>query len=551
MPVSGASVTVFDGQDTIGGTKILLEQGEDRLLVDFGTNYQRMSRYYEEYLQPRPSRGITDYLALGLLPELGGAYRADLFPAGDFPEGDRGWAARRPTAVLLSHGHLDHAGGLAFLDPSIPVVCSAPTLALLRSWQESGGSGLSREVTYLGSHAPTAGGSKVGDSQPGRILATDRSLPRSGRRFQVWGEVPGALRREIERSPFAPRTKFEPSTLEPAPERFGAFRVSAHEVDHSVYGARGFLVEADGGTIAYSGDLRFHGERGAATEEFTRLLERRHPDLLLVEGTRLLPEGARDPPRVGEEQVERNCRAAVEGAEGRLVVADFGPRNIERLRCFRRIAQATGRELVVTPKDAYVLELLNAADPSVEIDLAPGGMRILEEPSAGRENPWLAEVRRRFADAHVTPEYVTGRAGRILLCFSFFDCNDLVDLRKATAGGLWLYSSSEAHGEEQEFDFVRLSAWIRWAQMRPLGFRLERGSDGRERPSFAHPDDVGHHASGHASQPELLEFIRRASPRRIVPVHTAQTTARYARLVREAGCPAEVLEPRPGIPIPL
>jgi ribonuclease J len=547
---SAASVTVFDGADTIGGTKILLAQGDTRLFLDFGTNYQKSGRYFEEFLQPRVSRGLVDPLELGLLPKLKGIYRPDLLPPGDYPEGDAEWADAHPSAVLLTHGHLDHAGGIAYLAAEIPVVATPTSFALLRAWQEAGKAGPSSEVAYLGRYRPTESERPVGDSQPGRLLISDRSAARLGRRFLSLGEMPGPLAALLGDSPFGDRTTFEAPAPARAPDRFGALTVRPHEVDHSVYGAQAYLIEADGATVAYTGDIRFHGERGASTEGFLRELEARRPEVLIVEGTRLLPEGAtRSPAIVTEDEVERTCLADVARFAGRLVVADFGPRNVERLRRFRRIAQETGRELVLTPKDAFLLLLLNAADPSIEIDLKPGGMRILEEPSAGRENRWLAKVRERFADAHLTPRELIARPGRFLLCFSFFDCNDLVDLRAATAGGLWLYSSSEAHGEEQEFDFVRLAAWIEWAHMTCVGFRLEPDGAGRKRPFFEHPEDRGHHASGHATQAELLEFVRRADPKWIVPVHTAETPSRYARLLKDAGARGTVVEPVPGRPI--
>ncbi len=545
-----ASLTVYDGHDSIGGTKILLAQGETRLLLDFGTNYQKSSRYFEEFLQPRTARGLVDYLELGLLPRLRGLYRTDLLPPADYPNADAEWPDATATAVLLTHGHLDHAGGIAFLDPRIPIVASPTSVALLRSWQEGGRTGPSAEVSYAGRYRPTDGASGPGDSAAGRLLISDRSSPRVGRTFWTLGDAPAPLAEQLATSPYGDRTEFEAPAPSPAPGRIGDIGVRAYEVDHSVYGARAFVLDVDGASVAYTGDIRFHGERAAATEAFLRALETRRPEVLVVEGTRLLPEGeTREPPRLSEDEVERNCRAAVAGYEGRLVVADFGPRNVERLRRFRRIAQETGRELVLTPKDAYLLALLHAADPSIEIDLAPGAMRILEEPSAGAVRPWLRQVRDRFPDAHLTPQEVARRPGRHLLCFSFFDCNDLVDLRAATPGGLWLYSSSEAHGEEQEFDFLRLQAWIDWAGMSAIGFRMDRGADGRPRPTFADPRDVGHHASGHATQSELLEFVRRADPKWIVPVHTAETPARYARLLAEAGARGTVVPPKPGQPI--
>jgi ribonuclease J len=543
-------LTVFDGSDAIGGTKILFEQGDARILLDFGTNYQKMSRYYEEFLKPRSSRGLVDYLELGLLPRQRGWYRSDLFPPYDYPQRDTEFAGQRPTAVLLTHGHLDHCGGVAFLDPTIPVYLTPMSLALLRSWQETGRPDVTNEVTYVAPRVARTGPPEPGDSLPGRLLETERGGTRGTRAFRLFGDVPAPLADRLAASPYGERTAFEADPPKRATPTVEGVKIEAAPVDHSVYGASAFLLEADGALIAYTGDLRFHGEHGAESEAFLRRLEARHPDILIAEGTRLRPEGsAPERERASESDVEATCRRDIDGHAGRLVVADFGPRNVERLRTFRAIALATGRELVLTPKDAHLLTMLHAVDPAIEVDFRPGAMRILEEPSAGRESPWLSLVRDRYGDAHLTPPEIAAAPGKWILCFSFFDCNDLVDLRAATPGGLWLYSSSEAHGEEQEFDFKRLRAWIDWAGMHSVGFRYLTGPNGQEQLTFDHPDDVGHHASGHATQAELLELVRRANPRRLVPVHTSQPPQRYAQLLRDLGAEVEVVAPKPGVPI--
>ncbi|EQD72866.1 hypothetical protein B1A_05234, partial [mine drainage metagenome] len=83
--MAASRLTVLDGDRSIGGTKILFEQGPTRVLLDFGTNYQTMSRFFEEYLQPRPARGLVDQIELGLLPRRAGLYRRDLLPPQDYP----------------------------------------------------------------------------------------------------------------------------------------------------------------------------------------------------------------------------------------------------------------------------------------------------------------------------------------------------------------------------------------------------------------------------------------------------------------------------------
>ena len=59
--------------------------------------------------------------------------------------------------------------------------------------------------------------------------------------------------------------------------------------------------------------------------------------------------------------------------------------------------------------------MLHAADPSVEVDLGPGGMRILEEPSVGPPRPWLTGVLDRHPDAFLNPRDVARSPGRFLL----------------------------------------------------------------------------------------------------------------------------------------
>ena len=538
------SITVLDGYRSIGGTKILLQSKEVRLILDFGTNYKRTGELYEEYLQPRPTRGLTDWLAVGLLPRIRGIYRRDLFPSDDFPDLDKEWPGDRPSAVLLTHGHLDHAGGLAFLDPSIPIVCTPMTLALLRAWQEGGNSPMQAEVTYLGERK---------DDSSGRLLVSDRKSPKVGRAFSLLEEAPGPLLNILRTSPYGERTVYNPTPPTRAPTRWDDLELRWNGVDHSVYGAAGFLLEADGVLVGYTGDLRFAGERRKETEAYTKLLEKQGSDLILiVEGTRLTrPGDSKAQPIITEYQVEASCRRAVEQYQGKLVIADFGPRNVERLRTFRRIALATGRQLVVTPKDAYLLHVLHSVDQSIELDLGPGGMRIIEEPSAEDRRVWQREVTRLFGSAFVSPTELAAHKERWILCFSFYDCNDLVDLRSATEGGLWLYSSSEAHGEESEFDFMRLQNWIKWAGMHQVGFRYNTGAGGEPQLSFDHPDDVGHHSSGHATQTELLEFIKQVAPKAIIPVHTEQPAKRYEQLLAEHGAKTTVIPPEGGIPIPL
>ncbi|NLV27774.1 MAG: hypothetical protein GXY48_11530 [Methanomicrobiales archaeon] len=62
-----------------------------------------------------------------------------------------------------------------------------------------------------------------------------------------------------------------------------------------------------------------------------------------------------------EALVHDKCQETIDDSKV-LVVADFSPRNVEKLETFRKIAEKYGRELVITAKDAYLLQPIEKAD---------------------------------------------------------------------------------------------------------------------------------------------------------------------------------------------
>lgn len=72
------SLAFYGGVGEIGGNKILLEDKDTKVFLDFGKSFSRRARYFEEYLGPRTSNGIVDFMEMGLVPDIPGAYRDDL-----------------------------------------------------------------------------------------------------------------------------------------------------------------------------------------------------------------------------------------------------------------------------------------------------------------------------------------------------------------------------------------------------------------------------------------------------------------------------------------
>jgi ribonuclease J len=127
------TVTFLGGVREIGGNKLLIEDGPDRILFDFGPSFSpRMEQYYVDYLQPRTASPVQDLLEFDLLPRVEGLYSRAALTDSDLP-----YRSPEVQGVFVSHAHADHAGYLKFLDPEIPVYVGGGTRRLLAAIESS------------------------------------------------------------------------------------------------------------------------------------------------------------------------------------------------------------------------------------------------------------------------------------------------------------------------------------------------------------------------------------------------------------------------------
>jgi len=209
---------------------------------------------------------------------------------------------------------------------------------------------------------------------------------------------------------------------------------------------------------------------------------------------------------ISENVVYDTCRAACDGARG-LIIADFSPRNFERLETFTRIASETGRMLVVTARDLYLLDAMQCADGVCRYK----SVGVYGELVNMAKRKWETEVvMDRAYDQYISHGELHDDPDGYILCFSFYDMKHLLDIKPDK--GTYIYSSCEAFNEEMEIDFRRLWQWTRRFGLEVRGFSL----DGNGKPVF----DSRYHASGHASREDLAWVIDQVDPDILIPVYT-------------------------------
>lgn len=505
-------VTVYGGLNEIGGNKVLVDDGGERVFLDFGAALGSRSKFFEEFLNPRTTTALADLLELDLLPHVDGIYREDLVELAeevtttDLPASAREHREREGQAavhgVLLTHAHADHVRDAAFLDPDVPIVCTRTTRTLLEAVDALGQGGVENEVVTVRERS-------IGTLGSGATFPEDETI-RSQRRS-----------REIEVCP------------EDAWFTLGPFRVRAIPVDHSVPGAVAFLLETPSGArIFYTGDLRFHGRLTARTKALREAADEASPDLVVTEGTRVSDEGGDD-----EAAVEDDVERLVDGCEG-LAVAEFGWKDTTRFDTAQRVAEATGRTLLVDPKLAFLLHRVHHLTevPSKRVDAYENVAVHLRRRGTHRYRPsdytrhkheagiladwdnkalraaWKAddEVTLRDPLAHwfdgVRAPEIRDNPDDYLLHLSYYDANDLFDL-DPPEGSRWIRCQTEPFSDEMALDLERQSNWLD-----------HHGFEHNVPPSGTLGGLT--HVSGHAAGDDLISFLDTLDADTVLPVHT-------------------------------
>jgi ribonuclease J len=336
-----------------------------------------------------------------------------------------------PDAILLSHAHMDHTGFLRFTRPEIPVYATKGTSKMMLA---------------------------------GRLFARQVELPK--KRFK---ELRAGKPRDV-----------------------AGFRVTAFAVDHSVYGSVAFLIEAEGKTVLYSGDLRLHGRKPGMARDLTAALKDKTVDVLLMEGTHL---GQERVPGVTEYELEEEIVNHIRPASG-LVLASFSPQHIDRLVAFIRAGIRTDRTFVVDVYTAFVMHLIGN-DVPIPPPKATEGIRVFYPAyfESSFKVKRLESVRKLFLADRIELSEILANPRQYLMIFrpSMLDSDFSGEL---PAGTRCLFSRWEGYLDQPEWQKTR------------------------EKIEAAGGELMLVHTSGHIFVKDIDGFVRNVKPETLVPIHT-------------------------------
>lgn len=283
-------IEFFGGLGVIGSSKILISHGQARVLLDIGLDIPKDQDLFRAPVKLNSASGAerTELALVDMLRRDAAPRIPGLYDERWLRADVQGTDLQNPGgefAVFISHAHIDHMGLVGFVRSGVDVYAAEPTVAMLQALEVSG--------------------------------------------FPVAGELPHI-------------------TVMDHPVQVGEITVTRIDVDHDIDGASGFLVETPEGRIAYTGDIRFHGEHPERSWSFAERVA--GVDVLITEGTSLSWDVHSDTPRT-ESDVMADIEALLQGSSDLQLIAPY-ERDTEKLQSILDTVRQAGRTVILPGKFA-------------------------------------------------------------------------------------------------------------------------------------------------------------------------------------------------------
>jgi len=272
-------------------------------------------------------------------------------------------------------------------------------------------------------------------------------------------------------------------------KKVGDFEIIPMAVDHSIPGSYAFIINTGNFRIAYTGDFRTHGIAKDYSFEFLEELKRERLDLLICEGTNLGMSRVES-----EEEVKNEIEDVIKrflNLKGKLIISEVRSTDIDRVGDFFEIGKRFGLDIIISSKLAYLIREIKKEGldkrilsplPDLERDV-----KIFNR----KERGWEKEL----ADNYSAVNNFEALEKPTL----FIDTSRInpfkVSLPKPT---LYILSISEHVFEDEEISQERfLNSLI---VNGVLVYRI--------------------HSSGHIHALDLINFVKEAKPKYLIPIHT-------------------------------